>query len=108
MSGMNENVSAGDVVIETNDDGLCVSVWINTGVGKTCVWDIHDDQEAFNTLSMIENCADRVNEEQLLRRVEKAKRQMLFWELRKRKASSKILDMLIRRGFVDDMDVDMD
>lgn len=92
--------SAGEVVIETNEIGLCVSVNIVNEHGRTVVWRVEDDEDAAMALGSVEDFEDRIAGYLVERNIYRSRYKLLVDILTKKKSGRKFLAREAReRGF---------
>lgn len=99
--------SAGEVVIETNEIGLCVSVNIVNEHGRTVVWSVEDDEDAAIALGSIEDFEDRIAGYLVERNIYRARYKLLVDILTTKKSGRKFLAREARaRGFCSHLALD--
>ena len=97
----------GEVVVETNEQGLCVSVAIVNHCGRTEVWNVANDDDAMAALGSIEDFEDRIAGYLIERNVYRGRYELLIGILSRSKAGRRFLAREARaRGFCSHLALD--
>lgn len=97
----------GEVVVETNEQGLCVSVAIVNHCGRTEVWNVANDDDAMAALGAVEDFEDRIAGYLIERNIFRGRYELLIGILSGSKAGRRFLDREARaRGFFSHLAID--